>query len=154
MTELLTPPRKKRNPFSRGRHAVRMGVEGNSRLTSATALVLLILLAIEGVTVLRVRSLLTPHVLSACCSYLRSWSRFQVPCGALATTTEARAITAARAHHRFLCGFWTLCHHPHGFALWFRCPPSPRTDFPQRTVTPTAPGELRPLVPRHDRPRP
>ena len=62
MTELLTPPRKKRNPFSRGRHAVRMGVEGNSRLTSAAALVLLILLAIEGVTVLRVRSLLTPHV--------------------------------------------------------------------------------------------
>jgi hypothetical protein len=39
-----------------------MGVEANSRLTSSTALVLVILLAIEGVTILQVRSLLTPHV--------------------------------------------------------------------------------------------
>jgi hypothetical protein len=37
-------------------------VDGNARLTAATAVVLLVLLAAEGVTVLRVRSLLTPHV--------------------------------------------------------------------------------------------
>lgn len=38
------------------------GVEGNARLTAATGAVLLVLLAAEGVTVLRVRQLLTPHV--------------------------------------------------------------------------------------------
>jgi hypothetical protein len=41
---------------------VRWGVEANERLTGSTALVLLILLAVEGVTVLRVHSLLTLHV--------------------------------------------------------------------------------------------
>jgi len=40
----------------------RFGTEANARLTSSTALVLLVLLAIEGVTVLQVRSLLTLHV--------------------------------------------------------------------------------------------
>jgi len=39
-----------------------MGVEANERLTASTALVLLILLAVEGATVLQVRSLLTLHV--------------------------------------------------------------------------------------------
>ena len=43
-------------------HARRPGTEANARLTSSTALVLLVLLAIEGVTVLRVGSLLTLHV--------------------------------------------------------------------------------------------
>jgi hypothetical protein len=38
------------------------GVESNARLTAGTAALLLVLLAAEGVTVLRVRSLLTPHV--------------------------------------------------------------------------------------------
>ena len=38
------------------------GVAANARLTSATAAVLLVLLAVEGATVLRVRSLLTVHV--------------------------------------------------------------------------------------------
>ena len=47
---------------ARGRHAVKMGVAANARLTSSTALVLLILLAVEGVTVLRIRPLLTLHV--------------------------------------------------------------------------------------------
>jgi hypothetical protein len=37
-------------------------VAGNARLTAANAAVLLILLAAEGVTVLRVRQLLSPHV--------------------------------------------------------------------------------------------
>ena len=40
----------------------RLGTEANARLTSSTALVLLVLLAIEGVTILRVGSLLTLHV--------------------------------------------------------------------------------------------
>jgi hypothetical protein len=38
------------------------GVESNARLTGSTAAVLLVLLAAEGVTVLRVHALLTPHV--------------------------------------------------------------------------------------------
>lgn len=38
------------------------GVEANARLTSSVAAALLVLLAAEGVTVLSVRSLLTPHV--------------------------------------------------------------------------------------------
>jgi hypothetical protein len=38
------------------------GPAGNSRLTSATGLLLLVMLAVEGVTVLRVRQLITLHV--------------------------------------------------------------------------------------------
>jgi hypothetical protein len=38
------------------------GVAANARLTASNAAVLLVLLAIEGVTVLRVRALLAPHV--------------------------------------------------------------------------------------------
>jgi len=38
------------------------GVAGNARLTAANAAVLLVLLAVEGVTILRVRQLLSPHV--------------------------------------------------------------------------------------------
>jgi hypothetical protein len=38
------------------------GVEGNARLTGTTAALLLVLLAAQGVTILRVRALLTPHV--------------------------------------------------------------------------------------------
>jgi hypothetical protein len=38
------------------------GVEGNARLTTSTAIVLLLLLAAEGATVLSLRSLLGPHV--------------------------------------------------------------------------------------------
>jgi hypothetical protein len=38
------------------------GVAGNERLTSSTAAVLFVLLAIEGVTVLSLDSLLTPHI--------------------------------------------------------------------------------------------
>jgi hypothetical protein len=48
---------------ARGEQRVRtMGTKANARLTSSTALVLLVLLAIEGVTVLRVGSFLTLHV--------------------------------------------------------------------------------------------
>jgi hypothetical protein len=38
------------------------GVEANARLTSSTAVVLLVLLAVEGFTVLSVRSMIQPHV--------------------------------------------------------------------------------------------
>jgi hypothetical protein len=38
------------------------GPAGNSRLTSATGMLLLLMLAVEGVTVLRVRQLITLHV--------------------------------------------------------------------------------------------
>lgn len=40
----------------------RMGVESNARLTGLTAGVLLVLLAAEGFTILRIRQLVTPHV--------------------------------------------------------------------------------------------
>lgn len=43
-------------------HARHLGAEANARLTSSTALVLLVLLAIEGVSVVQVRALLTLHV--------------------------------------------------------------------------------------------
>jgi hypothetical protein len=49
-------------PYLARERLVRWGVEANERLTGSTALVLLVLLAIEGVTVLRVHSLLTLHV--------------------------------------------------------------------------------------------
>ncbi len=38
------------------------GVGGNSRLTSATGIVLLALLAVEGVTILSVRQMITLHI--------------------------------------------------------------------------------------------
>jgi hypothetical protein len=38
------------------------GVEGNARLTSSGAAVLLVLLAAEGATILRIRELISPHV--------------------------------------------------------------------------------------------
>ena len=38
------------------------GVEGNTRLTSATGMVLLVLLAVEGVTILSVRQMITLHI--------------------------------------------------------------------------------------------
>jgi hypothetical protein len=53
------------NGRSRQRRAERRadaGAAGNARLTAANAAVLLVLLAAEGVTILRVRELLSPHV--------------------------------------------------------------------------------------------
>ena len=46
----------------RGERRADAGVAGNARLTAANAAVLLVLLAAEGVTVLRVHQLLSPHV--------------------------------------------------------------------------------------------
>lgn len=54
--------RERPKTATRGRHALRMGVEANARLTASTAVILLILLAVEGVTVLQIRPLLTMHV--------------------------------------------------------------------------------------------
>ena len=47
---------------SRAERRADAGAAGNARLTAANAVVLLVLLAAEGVTVLRVRQLLSPHV--------------------------------------------------------------------------------------------
>ncbi|HUY17441.1 MAG TPA: hypothetical protein VMV11_07755 [Acidimicrobiales bacterium] len=55
-------PTERPRSAPRARHARKMGVDANERLTASTALVLLILLAVEGVTVLAVRPLLTMHV--------------------------------------------------------------------------------------------
>jgi hypothetical protein len=49
-------------PASRLRRRPRDGVESNARLTASVAVVLFVLLAAEGVTILRIRPLLTPHV--------------------------------------------------------------------------------------------
>ncbi|HEY5121478.1 MAG TPA: hypothetical protein VII84_07865 [Acidimicrobiales bacterium] len=38
------------------------GVEGNARLTSAIAVIIFVLLAVEGVTIVRIGNLLNPHV--------------------------------------------------------------------------------------------
>jgi hypothetical protein len=57
------PPEKNRpGTQRRGERRADAGVAGNARLTAANATVLLVLLAAEGVTVLRVRQLLSPHV--------------------------------------------------------------------------------------------
>jgi hypothetical protein len=47
---------------SRLRHLFIGGTEGNERLTATTAAVLLVLLAVEGATLLSIRSLLSVHV--------------------------------------------------------------------------------------------
>ncbi|MDQ1359993.1 MAG: hypothetical protein QOJ44_370 [Acidimicrobiaceae bacterium] len=46
----------------RGLRRQEAGVEANARLTASVAVVLFVLLAAEGVTILRIRPLLTPHV--------------------------------------------------------------------------------------------
>jgi len=58
-SERSKPPASTAAPFD-GRP--KGGVEANARLTATAAVVLLVLLAAEGVTVLRIRALLTPHV--------------------------------------------------------------------------------------------
>jgi hypothetical protein len=49
-------------PGSRVERRADAGVEGNARLTAANAVVLLVVLAAEGLTLLGVRRMLTPHV--------------------------------------------------------------------------------------------
>lgn len=49
-------------PGERLRRLLRGGSDGNERLTAATAVVLLVLLAAEGLTVVAIRQLLLPHV--------------------------------------------------------------------------------------------
>ena len=49
-------------PTERIRRLLRGGSDGNERLTAATAVVLLVLLAAEGLTLLAVQQLLLPHV--------------------------------------------------------------------------------------------
>jgi hypothetical protein len=55
-------PSRVERPAGRAESRAERGVAGNARLTAANAAILLVLLAIEGVTVLRVRQLLSPHV--------------------------------------------------------------------------------------------
>ncbi|HXZ71057.1 MAG TPA: hypothetical protein VEH31_09350 [Streptosporangiaceae bacterium] len=47
---------------TRAERRAEQGVASNARLTASSAAVLLVLLAAEGVTILRVRQLVTPHV--------------------------------------------------------------------------------------------
>ena len=57
------PPEKNRpGTQRRGERRADAGVAGNARLTAANAAVLLVLLAAEGVTILRVHQPLSPHV--------------------------------------------------------------------------------------------
>jgi hypothetical protein len=55
-------PSERARRVERARRRARARVEANARLTAATAAVLLVLLAIEGVTVVRIHQLLTWHV--------------------------------------------------------------------------------------------
>jgi len=52
----------RRDGSDRARPDAADGVESNGRLTASTAVVLLVLLAVEGVTILQIRPLLAPHV--------------------------------------------------------------------------------------------
>lgn len=60
----MKAPSGSRPPGERGRAQRRayQGVTANARLTASNAAVLLVLLAAEGVTILRVRQLVSPHV--------------------------------------------------------------------------------------------
>lgn len=61
MTDAQTRPVASAAPGQpRGRHSAR--TEANSRLTSAAGLVLVVLLAVQGVTILRIHRLLTAHI--------------------------------------------------------------------------------------------
>jgi len=55
--ERITAPRQRR-----AERRADAGVAGNARLTAANAAVLLVLLAAEGATILRIRPLISPHV--------------------------------------------------------------------------------------------
>ena len=57
-----SPPGESRGGTRRHARRADAGVAGNARLTAANAAVLLVLLAAEGVTILRVHRLLSPHV--------------------------------------------------------------------------------------------
>ncbi len=61
-TGKVRPDGGRSGPGHSRRRSSDAGVESNARLTGSTAAVLLVLLAAEGVTVLRVGPLLTPHV--------------------------------------------------------------------------------------------
>ena len=58
MNSGVTPPDERSRTQRRGDG----GVEANARLTASNAAVLLVLLAAEGATILRVRQLISPHV--------------------------------------------------------------------------------------------
>ena len=47
------------------------GVEGNARLTGLNGVLLVVLLAVEGATILRIRQLISVHVYVGCCSSAR-----------------------------------------------------------------------------------
>ena len=59
---IVLPGLGERRPAPRAERRADAGVAANARLTASNAVVLLVLLAAEGVTILRVRDLLTPHV--------------------------------------------------------------------------------------------
>jgi hypothetical protein len=56
------PPISSGARSSAGEDVIDAGVEGNARLTGSNAALLVALLAIEGATILSIRSLLSPHV--------------------------------------------------------------------------------------------
>jgi hypothetical protein len=60
--DIWLPGRPAQQPARRAERRADAGVAANARLTASNAVVLLVLLAAEGVTILRVRELLTPHV--------------------------------------------------------------------------------------------
>ena len=62
MSSILFPESHPDSDQAPGRYPHSDGAESNARLTALTAVVLVVLLAAEGLTILRVRALLTPHI--------------------------------------------------------------------------------------------
>jgi hypothetical protein len=56
------PSRSTESPSTSSQDLVDPGVEGNARLTGSNSALLVALLAVEGITILSIRSLLGPHV--------------------------------------------------------------------------------------------
>jgi len=81
-------------------------VAGNARLTAANAAVLLALLAAEGVTILRVRQLLSPHVFIGVVLIPPVLVKVAAPPGVSSATTAVPRPTGARGRRRSCCACW------------------------------------------------
>jgi hypothetical protein len=82
------------------------GVMANERMTSLTGGLLLVLLALMGVTVLSVRTLLPLHFLLGFLVIPPLALKWQPPAIASCGTTRVIPSTAALGHRNCLCGSW------------------------------------------------
>ena len=80
-------------------------VAGNARLTAANAAVLLVLLAAQGVTILRVRQLLSPHVFIGVVLIPPALLKVASTTWRFARYYPAPRPTGARGRHRCCCAY-------------------------------------------------